>query len=574
MHSFQELDTLLQKAFNDFQKEENSPYLSSKDILQDITQESEELISLDLLTRLEERLQLSPWEMQIIFILLAPELNSKYARIYAYLQDNMNLSFPTVELLIKLLAHSTAEKKTLYDYFISPSKLTLLEFIKFHPDNERLLFQQRLKLSSSLRNYLLGDRQLRGTLPSHCHILQPKVEATKNIEIEKILEESINKRQRFVLNLYGSSAKKQQEKALEIASYFNFGLLVIQSEALIEKKASLSQLLPSLLRDALLTGTLLYFDAFDLLLKAKPSSETNLFKELESLAWLTLFSTTSKWQPKIDKESKNSLLSFDLSSPKNRYNFDDLILPKKQKEELQEIIVHYEQRNKVFQEWGYAKFFQGQGISALFSGASGTGKTLTASILADVLNLELYKIDLSQLVSKYIGETEKHLALLFEKAKEENLMLFFDEADSIFGKRSEVQNAHDRYANIEVSYLLQKIEEYDGIVILASNFKENIDEAFLRRLRFVIDFPTPNAMQREKLWNKLLPLERLEKSIDFLEIAQTFKLSGANIRNIALASAFFAAGEGSKISMNHLLRALQNELDKVGIRYNENYFGD
>ncbi len=571
MHSFQELDNLLQKTFNNFQKEESTAYLSSKDILQDITEESEEFLSSDLLLRLQERLQLTDIETNIVFILLAPELNSKYARIYAYLQDNMNLTYPTMELLTKLLSSTKEEKQELYYYFMTPSKLILLELIEFDKNNERLLLQQRLKLSSSLRNYLLGDTHLSGTLPSYCALLSPKQVCSTNVEIEQSIEKKMQNSQRFILNLYGATAIEQEEKALEIASYFNFGLLRIDSEMLLQEKLTLSKLLPSLLRDALLTGTLLYFDAFDLLLKSVNYSEKQLINHLNSMAWITLFSTKSKWM--IDKKEEN-FLSFNLKAPREQGSFEDLILPQKQKEELQMLIVHYEQREKVFQEWGYEKFFQAQGISVLFAGASGTGKTLTASILADVLNLELYKIDLSKLVSKYIGETEKHLALLFKKAKEENLMLFFDEADSIFGKRSEVQNAHDRYANIEVSYLLQKIEEYDGIVILASNFKENIDEAFLRRLRFVIDFPTPNAEQRKELWQKLLPLEHLEESIDFTQVAQTFKLSGANIRNIALASAFFAAGEESKISMTHLMKALQNELDKVGIRYDERYFGD
>jgi SpoVK/Ycf46/Vps4 family AAA+-type ATPase len=212
------------------------------------------------------------------------------------------------------------------------------------------------------------------------------------------------------------------------------------------------------------------------------------------------------------------------------------------------------------------------GIGILLTGSAGTGKTMAASIIANTLGLELYRIDLSKMISKYIGETEKQLSQLFDTARKTGVVLFFDEADSIFGKRSKVQNAQDRYANVEVSYLLQKIEEYEGIVILASNFKENIDEAFLRRLRFTIEFPTPNATQRELLWSRLIPENLLEKPISFASLAQKFKLSGANIRNIALYAAFNAADDESKISTAHIGKALKNELDKIGLGYNEDGF--
>lgn len=159
-----------------------------------------------------------------------------------------------------------------------------------------------------------------------------------------------------------------------------------------------------------------------------------------------------------------------------------IVIPSKQRTQLHEVTSHYTHQIRVFEEWGYQKFFQSKGITLLFSSGSGTGKTMAASILANQLNLLLYKIDLSHMVSKYIGETEKNLSKIFELTQGLDVILFFDEADAIFGKRSEVKEAHDRYANIEVSYLLQKIEECEGIVVLASNFKENIDEAFLRML--------------------------------------------------------------------------------------------
>jgi SpoVK/Ycf46/Vps4 family AAA+-type ATPase len=190
---------------------------------------------------------------------------------------------------------------------------------------------------------------------------------------------------------------------------------------------------------------------------------------------------------------------------------------------------------------------------------------MAASILANEMGLDLYRIELSQVVSKYIGETEKNLSKIFEAAEGSGVILFFDEADAIFGKRSETKDAHDRYANIEVSYLLQKIEEYNGLVILASNFKQNIDEAFIRRMRFIINFPFPDKEMREKIWQKVFPKNTpIEKDIDFSLLAQNFALSGANIRNIALFSAFFAAEQEEEIQMKQIIDALKIELTKIG----------
>jgi len=199
---------------------------------------------------------------------------------------------------------------------------------------------------------------------------------------------------------------------------------------------------------------------------------------------------------------------------------------------------------------------------------------MAASILANEMGLDLYRIELSQVVSKYIGETEKNLSRIFEAAEGSGVMLFFDEADAIFGKRTVVKDAHDRYANIEVSYLLQKIEEYDGPVVLASNFRKNIDEAFVRRLRFIVEFPFPDETIREMIWKKVFPDKSpLEKEIDFAFLAKNFRLSGANIRNIALFAAFFAAEDGGTIAMKHIIRGIKRELQKEGKTYKPSDFG-
>ncbi|MCA9957909.1 MAG: ATP-binding protein, partial [Anaerolineales bacterium] len=200
-----------------------------------------------------------------------------------------------------------------------------------------------------------------------------------------------------------------------------------------------------------------------------------------------------------------------------------------------------------------------------FAGESGTGKTMAADIMAHELGLDLYKIDLSSLVSKYIGETEKNLNRIFTEAATSNAILFFDEADAIFGKRSEVKDSHDRYANIEISYLLQRMETYDGVVILATNLRANMDDAFTRRLHFVVEFPFPETEDRERIWRVNVPAQTpLAADVDFHALAERFRLAGGSIRNIILAAAFLAATDGEALGMTHLLHATRREFQKMG----------
>lgn len=243
--------------------------------------------------------------------------------------------------------------------------------------------------------------------------------------------------------------------------------------------------------------------------------------------------------------------------------WDDLVLPEQQRNILREIAVHVRQRFKVYETWGFAsKGQRGLGISALFSGASGTGKTLAAEVLANELRLDLYMIDLSQVVSKYIGETEKNLRCIFDAAEEGGAILLFDEADALFGKRSEVKNSHDRYANIEISYLLQRMEAYRGLAILTTNMKSALDSAFLRRIRFIVHFPFPDAQQRAEIWERIFPLSTPTDGLDARKLSR-LNIAGGNIRNIALNAAFLAADAGDEVRMKHLLRAARSEHAKL-----------
>lgn len=243
--------------------------------------------------------------------------------------------------------------------------------------------------------------------------------------------------------------------------------------------------------------------------------------------------------------------------------WDDLVLPEPQRRMLHEMAVHLRQRMQVYEDWGFAaKSARGLGISALFAGPSGTGKTMAAEVLANELRLDLYRIDLSQVVSKYIGETEKNLRRVFDAAEDGGAILLFDEADALFGKRSEVKDSHDRYANVEISYLLQRMEGYRGLAILTTNMKQALDPAFLRRIRFVVQFPYPDAAQRAAIWQRILPPATPREGIDPARLAQ-LNVAGGNIRNIALGAAFLAADEGSPVRMGHLLRAARTEYAKL-----------
>ncbi|HZT60725.1 MAG TPA: ATP-binding protein [Pyrinomonadaceae bacterium] len=241
----------------------------------------------------------------------------------------------------------------------------------------------------------------------------------------------------------------------------------------------------------------------------------------------------------------------------------ELVLPEYQLRMLREIAAHVRRRGVVYESWGFAaRGGRGLGISALFAGSSGTGKTMAAEVLAGDLRLDLYRIDLSQVVSKYIGETEKNLRRVFDAAEESGAVLLFDEADALFGKRSEVKDSHDRYANIEVSYLLQRMESYRGLAILTTNLKTALDTAFMRRLRFVVHFPFPDAAQRAEIWRRVFPPGTPTEGLDYEKLSR-LSVAGGHIRNIALHAAFLAADEGAGVSMAHILRAARGEYEKM-----------
>jgi AAA+ superfamily predicted ATPase len=258
-----------------------------------------------------------------------------------------------------------------------------------------------------------------------------------------------------------------------------------------------------------------------------------------------------------------------------RVSWDDLVAPADVLDQLREIVARLRHSERVLEGWGLGRrSSRGRGITCLFAGDSGTGKTMSAEVVAGELALDLYVIDLATVVDKYVGETEKNLDRVFAEAERVNGVLLFDEADALFGKRSEVKDARDRWANVEVAYLLQRMELFDGVAILTTNLRANVDEAFTRRLDAVVDFPFPDEAHRRLLWEKnLRPEVPVAKDVDVAFLARSFKLSGGNVRNIVLNAAYLAAEEGSDVGMREVIRAVQREYRKLGRLCVEAEFG-
>lgn len=262
-------------------------------------------------------------------------------------------------------------------------------------------------------------------------------------------------------------------------------------------------------------------------------------------------------------------------NPDGKVTLDDLVVPREDKEVIKRICNHVWYAAKVYEEWNMEeKYLYGKGVPVLFSGPPGTGKTMAAHVISNILDMPLYKVDLSQIVDKYIGETEKHLSKIFDFAREHSLILFFDEADALFGKRSEVKDAKDRYANTEIAYLLQLVESYEGIVILATNLRSNIDPAFTRRLKYMIHFAMPDEKTRLAIWKKGFPKETKTGEIDYHYLARQFPLSGGNIKNIILSASFYAAGRQESVGMEHILTAVRDEYAKYDKKMEDHEFGE
>ncbi|MEG4495436.1 ATP-binding protein [Microcoleus sp. D3_18_C4] len=600
---------------------------------------------------LQRQYQLATIDLDILAIALAPELDRRYERLYAYLQDDVRAKLPTADLALNLLCSTAADKLQQRDRFSPEAPLIRHHLLHLHsqPDTPTPLLAHTLHLDPQIVRYLLGNSGLDRRLAPFCQLISPTLTLSEqflNPELQQILSAIAQNPQPRCLYFQGTDTSSKKRAAEALARELHTPLLAADISRLSANlKTELEPTLKLLRREAHFQNALLYLDGWDNL----PASDRTIACEslLSTPATLTILSGTELWNPttgakgvvtvpftlpdfhqrrhiwqahladagisltnnEINDISDRFCLTSDRiadavaiacnrictegtndTQPKlaelfaaaraqsghdltqlarkvePKYRLENIVLPEEQKTHLREICDRAQHQSKVLSEWGFDNHFSmGKGINALFTGVPGTGKTMAAEAIARELQLDLYKIDLSQIVSKYIGETEKNLDRIFTAAATSNAILLFDEADALFGKRSEVKDARDRYANIEIGYLLQKMEEYEGIAILTTNLGNNIDDAFTRRLSFIIGFPFPKETERYQIWQHIFP-DSTPRSADLdLEfIARRFEIAGGNIRNIALAAAFLAAAEGIEIRMSHLIRATQREYQKIG----------
>jgi len=606
----------------------------------------------------KDTFSLSTFESSIILIAIAPEIDLRYEKIYAYLQNDVTRKLPTVDLTLNLLCCSAEAKILGQSYFSSDATLVKLGLLHLLPDLNQPhspLLSHYIQLNPQLKCWLLGQKKLAKELSPFCHWIPSQLsldDLPLEPEFKKAIMAIIALAKPLQLYFYHPRTASQLTLAGAIASNLNCSLLFVDLNQLLLAEKDYSQSFLQIFLEVSLHSCILYVENFDLLLKPEYTLAYQTFlTQLKQSRGLTIIAAQQLWQPPSylvnliaiagvfpnGKQREvywqlnlakflHQLTSTEIATLANRfqltpeqisnavnfansqtawkiayqgltnyhlsfqdllnavrmqsrtnltqlaqkveikYTWEQLILPPEQISQLQDICNQAKYRNIVYEEWGFEKRLSlGKALNVLFTGSPGTGKTMAAEIISHELELELYKIDLSQVVSKYIGETEKNLDKIFQGAIAANVILFFDEADALFGKRSEVKESHDRYANLEISYLLQKMEEYEGVAILATNFRQNLDEAFLRRLNFIIQFPFPDEEHRKRIWETMFPSTApLAEDVDFALLAQKIDLTGGNIKNIVLNAAFFAVDDGGIIAMKHLIKAATREYQKLG----------
>ncbi|MFZ0548662.1 MAG: ATP-binding protein, partial [Candidatus Promineifilaceae bacterium] len=542
------------------------------------------------LSRLVRHFNLSSEELEIILIALAPEVDPRYERLFAFLQDDVTRKRPGIDLVLNLLTDSFQEKIALRRFLADDGRLVRSGLLGRHSDSpgrEPTLLGQFIRLAPSVVEQLLGHPALDDGLAACAALHFPETPPTfpwlppdLTDHLLEILPDDLA--QAPLLSLQGPYGSGKAAVAHQLAFEIERPLISLNLSAAKTADLDISQAIKATLRDGRLMEAVLFITGWEeILTDNRPPNR--LFEPLLAYPGLVLIGGENEWQP-VGFDRKRPVLFVSLAAPgfegrhhawqtaldqempelaslagqfqftpgqiaeaaatardlaygrqsslneadlfaasrahsnqklsalatkiAPRYRWRDIVLPDDTLQQLREMVNTAEKRPTVYENWGFGrKMALGKGVSALFAGESGTGKTMAADIMAGELGLDLYKIDLSMLVSKYIGETEKNLSRIFHEATTSNAILFFDEADAIFGKRSEVKDSHDRYANIEISYLLQRMEAYDGVVILATNLRGNLDEAFTRRLSFLVEFPFPEAADRERIWQVTVPKE-------------------------------------------------------------------
>jgi AAA+ superfamily predicted ATPase len=606
------------------------------------------------LAKLVELFSLTAFDVDCLLIALAPELDARYERLYAYLQDDITKRWPTKGLVLNLLCPGIEQKIACRERFQAHAPLIRHKLVEMFEESSH---PHSLRIDDRIANFLLGSGQPDVRLQPYMRRLETNTKFAGLIlpeDVKRRLTQLAHYRgdSDAVVYLQGPYGSGKRVIAEAICNELQVPLLAVDVKHMAANtEGDWRALVAIAIREAKLQSAALYWSGFECLLsEAKEAWQTALARELNEHHGFSFLGGEAEWQP-AGELSRPLFIRVELPRPtyaervqfwetwlgashqqgageldfpalatkfrftpgqirdaaatarnlacqrdpvegkvgpadvyeacrlqcnrkladlarkiKPHYAWDDIVLPPDRVGQLREICNSVKYRSVVYDKWGFdRKLSLGKGISILFSGPPGTGKTMAAEIIAAELSLDLYKIDLSSMVSKYIGETEKNLARVFREAETSNAILFFDEADALFGKRSEVRDSHDRYANIEVGYLLQRMEEYEGIVILATNFRRNMDEAFVRRLHCTVDFPFPDEADRRQIWETIWPKETPRHGdVDLDHISRRFEIAGGNIRNIALGAAFLAADNGGAVKMQHLLHATRREYQKMG----------
>lgn len=622
---------------------------------------------------LARTLALSPFDVNVLLLALAPEIDLKYERIYAFLQDNVTRTRPTVELALNLLSRSVEEKLGRIERFQAAAPLLREGILELLPDSGAArppLLAHYLALDPQITGFLLGlggpDRRLADFVESThpMTFLEEQALDPEVIEgVASLLDRAIEAEEPVRIYLRGRRGVGTRDLAEAIAAEAGKRMLVVRLGRMLAAESDASRQVRRVFRQAWLDDAVLlwleadalfdsrYAEILDVLLSElrdhpgicvltgeapwvpSPSVPTGVVAiDLEppgfhdrSSSWVSctarygidatddeitmladrfrltgpqIEDAVSVARQRLSWDVEDAQLSLEQTGEPGRdtrrlvlehllaaarsqtghalarltqriepvYRKADIVLPAETLRQLDEICTRVARRHTVLDDWGWEdKLSLGKGTSALFSGPSGTGKTMAAEVIANEVGLELYRIDLATVMDKYVGETEKKLDQIFEAAGASNAVLLFDEADALFGKRSEVRDSHDRYANVEISYLLQKIEEYDQLALLATNLPQNLDEAFTRRLTFTVRFPAPDIDGRRQIWEKIWPARTpLSDDLDLDYLAREYRLTGGNIKNIAMAACFYAAEEGTSVTMDHVLRATRREFEQLG----------
>ena len=622
--------------------------------------------------------RLSIFDLDVLLLALAPELDRRYERLYAYLQDHVSHRRASVDLALNILCPNAAAKLGRREHFYpdAPLRGNGLIHLSPAPDHRQAsLLAHQIIVDEQIVRLLLYQDGLDDRLAPFCKLMNTTalleelpINHTMQFELQETAGRAWEDRQPLRLYFQGPDGAGKRQAAAALAAHAGTQLLVVDLELALHKPIDFGETLRLIFRLAWFQGIIPYFEHVDTLSQdGQFIKYRQLLNAIAGDEGITILSGTQAWRPTAQlsigvlpvqfsmpafeqrracwqekltlagitledgdlktlagrfrlfprqiaevvaichsrnhrkafnqterlpgrpssRETLESLFTFARSQSGHDlaalacqidpiYTWGDIVLPEDALDQLREICLRVTRRQRVLHKWGFdRKLSLGKGCNALFAGPSGTGKTMAAEVIANELNLDLYKIDLAGVVSKYIGETEKNLDRIFTAAGNANAILFFDEADALFGKRSEVRDSHDRYANIEISYLLQKMEQFDGIAILATNLRGNLDQAFTRRLAFTVHFPLPDENSRLRIWTKIWPAQTpLAGDVELAYFARQFKLNGGNIKNIALAASFLAAEENGMVTTANLLQATRREYQKMGKVLSKEEFND